>query len=148
MVIGRVSPSGEAMAMSVHSNLGEQQMTTSIFSLDGDPAGEGALHASRTAQQAAWQRAVDRLADRLLKDMWPANASLDIGIWGPAMAQREAAGLMQDMLDRGLIYLDIAPAQGERGRFRRLLRNLLPRLGGTGDGRAPEEHGDRRTRAA
>ncbi|MGH2588330.1 MAG: hypothetical protein ACRDJE_25705 [Dehalococcoidia bacterium] len=134
--------------MSVRSDLGERQVTAGVFSLDDDPAGERALHASRTAQQAAWQRAVDRLADRLLKDMWATNASLDIGIWGPAMAQREAAGLMQDMLDRGLIYLDIAPAQGERGGFRRLLRSLLPGRGGTGSGRAPEEHGDRRTRAA
>jgi hypothetical protein len=87
--------------------------------------------ASRARERRAFERARDRLARRLLKDMWAETANLDVGVWGWPVCQAEAERYLLDLAERGVIYIDPAAEPDDRaltpvtrllGRARGLLR--------------------------
>lgn len=49
----------------------------------------------------AWDAAVDRLAKRILAEVWQGAASLDVGLWGEACARHGATQLLRDAIGRG-----------------------------------------------
>lgn len=78
-------------------------------------AGYAALDPSLGAALAdgmpiAWDAAVDRLARRILTEVWHGAAALDVVLWGDACARHDAAQRLRDAIGRGdLIVYDPGP---------------------------------------
>lgn len=110
-----------ATAIDLQRRLHERQITALTLGLDGREE-TGALRAVRQREQAAFQRARDQLADRILTEIWAPGAATDIGLWGPPLARAEADRLLRDAVERGMVYLDseAAPSSWLRRALRRL----------------------------
>jgi hypothetical protein len=85
---------------------------------------------ARARERHAFERARDRLARRLLKDIWKEAATLDVGVWGWPACQAEAERYLLDLAERGVIYIDPAaeldqPARRPATRLLRRARSLL-----------------------
>ena len=82
---------------------------------------------TRAGARSALARARGALSRRLLDEIWAPSASVDVGVWGPAVCEVEADRHLREALDRGLIYLDpAAPADAPSPlrHVQRLLRRL------------------------
>ena len=66
------------------------------------------IESARARERRAFEQARDRLARRLLKEMWPEAATLDVGVWGWPVCQAEAERYLLDLAERGVIYIDPA----------------------------------------
>jgi hypothetical protein len=112
-----------AIAADVQRCLHERQITAITLGLDGREE-TAAQRAARRREQAAFQRARDRLADRILTEIWAPSAATDVGIWGPSLARAEADRLLRDAVERGMVYLDAETAPSSwLGRALRRLRS-------------------------
>jgi hypothetical protein len=74
------------------------------------------IEAARARERRAFERARDRLARRLLEDMWAQAATLDVGVWGWPVCQAEAERYLLDLVERGVIYIDPAAELDDRTR--------------------------------
>jgi hypothetical protein len=96
-----------------------------------EPGPVESTEADRVRERRAFERARDRLARRLLQEMWAGAAPLDVGVWGWPVCQGEAERYLLDLVERGVIYIDPAAELDDRagtpvarllGRARGLLR--------------------------
>ena len=81
-----------------------------------EPEPVGSLEAVRARERRAFERARDRLARRLLEDMWHEAATLDVGVWGWPVCQAEAERYLLDLVERGVIYIDPAAELDDQAR--------------------------------
>jgi hypothetical protein len=79
-----------------------------------EPEPVAPVEAARARERRAFERARDRLARRLLKDMWAEAATLDGGVWGWPECQAEAERYLLDLVERGVIYIDPAAELDDR----------------------------------
>jgi hypothetical protein len=107
-----------AMAIEVQRRLHQRQIDGIALGLEGQTETRE-QRAAREREQAAFERARDQLADRLLQDVWAPGAAVDIGVWGPSLARAEADTLLRDAVERGMVYLDTSPSPS---RWSRLFR--------------------------
>ncbi len=121
-----------AIAIEVQRRLHQRQIDGIALGLEGQETRE--QRAARAREQAAFERARDQLAERLLEEVWAPGAAVDIGVWGPPLARAEAGRLLRDAVERGMVYLDTAP---QPSRLHRMFSFLT-----TEARRSQRKHGD------
>jgi hypothetical protein len=119
-----------AIAIEVQRRLHQRQIDGIALGLEGQ-AETREQRAARKREQAAFARARDQLAERLLKEIWAPGAAVDVGVWGPPLARAEAERLLRDAVERGMVYLDTAPRHSRWNRFIRLFTTEARRRGGS-----------------
>jgi len=113
----------DVMVAKAISPLEERQVNAiALGAAEADPP--ETVNSARAGARAALSRARARLSRRLLAEIWTESANLDVAIWGPAVSDVEADRYLRDAAERGVIYLDPAPAAEQSGRLRRLVRRL------------------------
>ena len=109
-----------AIAIEVQRRLHQRQIDGIALGLEGQTETR-AQRAARQRERAAFERARDQLADRLLKEIWAPGAAVDVVVWGPPLARAEADKLLRDAVERGMVYLDTTP---QPSRLRRMVSFL------------------------
>jgi hypothetical protein len=103
----------------------------------GQHDSEDEVCAARERARAAWQRARDRIAERLLDEVWKQGVASDVGLWGEQLCRVEASRLLRHAIDSGMVYLDVdeePDRHDQRGPWS-WPRRALARLFGTGTAR-------------